>query len=169
MYLNLLKSLNRLHPRAWDFIQLTRMDKPIGIYLLLWPTLSALWIAAKGVPSLGNLLIFTLGVILTRAGGCAINDFADRKVDGHVKRTEQRPIAAGRISGKEALAVFGLLPVHEALHLLPAGGAGRGVFLGHPDGLHRRDRQPAGHGLVALYRQCAVDGGVRHLLRHDRP
>ena len=109
MYLNLLKSLNRLHPRAWDFIQLTRMDKPIGIYLLLWPTLSALWIAAKGVPSLGNLLIFTLGVILTRAGGCAINDFADRKVDGHVKRTEQRPLAAGRISGKEALTVFALL------------------------------------------------------------
>ena len=109
MYLNLLKSMNRLHPRAWDFLQLTRMDKPIGIYLLLWPTLSALWIAAKGVPSLSNLLIFTFGVVLTRAGGCAINDFADRKVDGHVKRTEQRPLAAGRISGKEALVVFALL------------------------------------------------------------
>ncbi|NBF18494.1 4-hydroxybenzoate octaprenyltransferase, partial [Pseudomonas sp. Fl4BN2] len=90
MYLSLLKSLNRLHPRAWDFLQLTRMDKPIGIYLLLWPTLVALWIAAQGKPSLSHVLIFTFGVILTRAGGCAINDFADRKVDGQVKRTDQR-------------------------------------------------------------------------------
>ena len=109
MYVRLLKSLNRLNPRAWDFIQLTRMDKPIGIYLLLWPTLWALWVAAKGVPSLSNLLIFVLGVILTRAGGCVINDFADRKVDGHVKRTEQRPLVSGKISSKEALVFFALL------------------------------------------------------------
>ena len=109
MYMRLLKSLNRLNPRAWDFIQLTRMDKPIGIYLLLWPTLWALWIAAKGVPSLSNLLIFVFGVILTRAAGCVINDFADRKVDGHVKRTEQRPMASGKISSKEALVFFALL------------------------------------------------------------
>ena len=109
MYTRLLKSLNRLNPRAWDFIQLTRMDKPIGIYLLLWPTLWALWVAAKGVPSLGNLLIFVLGVVLTRAAGCVINDFADRKVDGHVKRTEQRPMASGKISSKEALVFFALL------------------------------------------------------------
>ena len=109
MYLRLLKSLNRLNPRAWDFIQLTRMDKPIGIYLLLWPTLWALWVAAKGVPSLSNLLIFVFGVILTRAAGCVINDFADRKVDGHVKRTEQRPMASGKISSKEALVFFALL------------------------------------------------------------
>ncbi|MCU1725499.1 4-hydroxybenzoate octaprenyltransferase [Pseudomonas sp. 7P_10.2_Bac1] len=109
MYVSLLKSLNRLNPRAWDFIQLSRMDKPIGIYLLLWPTLWALWIAAKGVPSPGLLLIFVLGVILTRAGGCVINDFADRKVDGHVKRTEQRPLASGKITSKEALVFFALL------------------------------------------------------------
>ena len=109
MYTRLLKSLNRLNPRAWDFIQLTRMDKPIGIYLLLWPTLWALWVAAKGVPSLGNLLIFVLGVVLTRAAGCVINDFADRKVDGHVKRTEHRPMASGKISSKEALVFFALL------------------------------------------------------------
>ena len=109
MYTRLLKSLNRFNPRAWDFIQLTRMDKPIGIYLLLWPTLWALWVAAQGVPSLGNLLIFVLGVVLTRAAGCVINDFADRKVDGHVKRTEQRPMASGKISSKEALVFFALL------------------------------------------------------------
>ncbi|NBF00927.1 4-hydroxybenzoate octaprenyltransferase [Pseudomonas sp. Fl5BN2] len=109
MYLSLLKSLNRLHPRAWDFLQLTRMDKPIGIYLLLWPTLVALWIAAQGKPSLSHVLIFTFGVILTRAGGCAINDFADRKVDGQVKRTDQRPLATGKVSAKEALALFAIL------------------------------------------------------------
>lgn len=109
MYLSLLKSLNRLHPRAWDFIQLSRMDKPIGIYLLLWPTLTAVWIAAKGTPTVANVLIFLFGVVLMRAAGCAINDFADRKVDGHVKRTAERPLAAGRISGREALILFALL------------------------------------------------------------
>jgi len=109
MYLSALKSLNRLNPRAWDFIQLTRIDKPIGIYLLLWPTLWALWIAAKGMPSLSNLLIFVVGVFLMRAAGCVINDFADRKVDGHVKRTEQRPLASGKISSREALVLFSVL------------------------------------------------------------
>jgi 4-hydroxybenzoate polyprenyltransferase len=109
MYLTLLKSLNRLSPRAWDFVQLTRIDKPIGIYLLLWPTLWALWIAGQGAPSLGNFLIFVLGVFLMRAAGCVINDFADRKVDGHVKRTEQRPLASGKIRSKEALVLFAIL------------------------------------------------------------
>ncbi len=79
MYMQLLKSLNRLHPRAWDFVQLSRMDRPIGIYLLLWPTLSAVWIAGNGAPTLANVLIFGLGVVLMRAAGCCINDFADRK------------------------------------------------------------------------------------------
>jgi 4-hydroxybenzoate polyprenyltransferase len=111
MYLSLLKSLNRLHPRAWDFVQLTRIDKPIGIYLLLWPTLWALWIAGEGRPSLANGIIFVLGVIFMRAAGCVINDVADRKVDGHVKRTAQRPLASGRIRTREALALFAVLIV----------------------------------------------------------
>jgi len=109
MYTALLQSMNRLHPRAWDFIQLMRMEKPIGIYLLLWPTLSALWIAAQGAPSLQNLLIFTLGVILMRSAGCVINDFADRNFDGHVSRTQQRPLAAGRIKTREAWVLFAIL------------------------------------------------------------
>jgi 4-hydroxybenzoate polyprenyltransferase len=109
MYLSLLKSLNRLHPRCWDFIQLVRLDKPIGIYLLLWPTLSALWIAGDGSPSLKNVLIFTLGVILMRSAGCVINDFADRNFDGHVSRTRERPLAAKRIRTREAWALFALL------------------------------------------------------------
>ena len=109
MYLSLLKSVSRLHPRAWDFIQLMRIEKPIGIYLLLWPTLWALWIAGKGSPSLGNVLIFVIGVFLMRAAGCVINDFADRKVDGHVKRTEQRPLVSGKVTSKEALILFAVL------------------------------------------------------------
>jgi 4-hydroxybenzoate polyprenyltransferase len=118
MYLTFLKSLNRLNPRAWDFIQLMRVDKPIGIYLLLWPTLWALWIAGNGAPSVANVLIFVVGVFLMRAAGCVINDFADRKVDGHVKRTEQRPLVSGKVSSKEALVLFAVLVVGSFLLVL---------------------------------------------------
>jgi len=119
MSLSLLKPLARLHPRAQDFIDLTRLNRPIGIYLLLWPTLTALWIAAGGVPSLANLLIFSLGVVLTRSAGCAINDFADRRFDGHVARTRQRPLASGRMRPREALLTFaGLMLLAFALVLL---------------------------------------------------
>ncbi|BCG21938.1 4-hydroxybenzoate octaprenyltransferase [Pseudomonas tohonis] len=109
MYLKLLQSLNRLHPRAWDFVQLTRMDKPIGIYLLLWPTLWALWVAGEGRPSLKNVLVFVLGVVLMRAAGCVINDYADRHFDGHVSRTKARPLASGAIRPREALLFFAAL------------------------------------------------------------
>ena len=104
--------------RMQDFIQLTRMDKPIGTLLLLWPTLWALWIAAEGLPKLDVLLVFTLGVVLMRAAGCVINDFADRRVDGHVKRTENRPLAAGRISSRAALVFFFALIVLAFLLVL---------------------------------------------------
>lgn len=102
-------ALARLHPRATDFFQLMRLDRPIGTYLLLWPTLWALWLAAEGVPDLRVLVVFVLGVIFMRAAGCVINDFADRKIDGHVSRTRKRPLATGRISAKEALLTFGIL------------------------------------------------------------
>lgn len=85
---------------------LTRMDRPIGTLLLLWPTLWSLWIAAKGVPSIKNLVIFVLGVIVMRAAGCVINDFADRKIDGRVERTKNRPLATGAVSAREALGLF---------------------------------------------------------------
>ena len=91
------------------YMQLTRMDKPIGIYLLLWPTIWALVIAAGGLPDLGLSLIFIAGVILMRSAGCIINDYADRKVDGSVKRTNQRPLVAGTVTEKEALQLFALL------------------------------------------------------------
>lgn len=109
MFVALIKPLARLHPRAWDFIQLTRMDKPIGIYLLLWPTLWALWMASGGVPSAKNLVIFVLGTVLMRMAGCVINDFADRKLDGHVERTKARPLATGRITVREAWIAFFVL------------------------------------------------------------
>lgn len=87
-------------------MQLTRLDRPIGILLLLWPTLMALWIAAEGVPDIKLLLIFTLGVVLMRSAGCAINDFADRKIDGEVWRTENRPLATGILKPWQAVATF---------------------------------------------------------------
>lgn len=86
--------------------RLMRVEKPIGTYLLLWPAYWALWIASGGLPAYDILFIFTAGVFLTRSAGCVINDFADRKIDGHVKRTAQRPIPAGEVTAKEALILF---------------------------------------------------------------
>ena len=91
------------------YIALTRLNRPIGIYLLLWPTLWALWIAAEGIPDYKVLIIFILGTVLMRSAGCAINDYADRKVDGAVERTKNRPIVAGLISPKQALMTAALL------------------------------------------------------------
>jgi len=91
--------------RLWQYALLTRINRPIGTYLLLWPTLWALWLAAGGVPDLRVLIVFILGVILMRAAGCAVNDFADRRIDGHVARTVERPLATGAIHPGEALAV----------------------------------------------------------------
>ena len=89
--------------------QLMRLDKPVGTYLLLWPTLWALWLAAEGLPEWHLLLIFIAGVYLMRAAGCVINDYADRHIDGHVERTQQRPLATGQIDAKAALRLFASL------------------------------------------------------------
>lgn len=88
------------------YIRLMRADRPIGTWLLLWPTLWALWIASEGVPAPHLLIIFILGVFLTRSAGCVINDYADRHIDGHVKRTANRPLATGEVSEKEAIYLF---------------------------------------------------------------
>jgi 4-hydroxybenzoate polyprenyltransferase len=96
--------------KVYAFLQLTRMDRPIGALLLLWPTWWALWLAARDFPPIGPLVIFTLGVFAMRSAGCAINDYADRKLDPQVARTAGRPIASGRVTPREALMVFaGLL------------------------------------------------------------
>ena len=91
------------------YAKLVRLDKPIGILLLLWPALWALFIAANGIPDLTILIVFILGVVLTRSAGCAINDYADRNIDRFVGRTRDRPIAAGLIQPKEALVVCAVL------------------------------------------------------------
>ena len=91
------------------FWRLIRADKPIGWLLLLWPTWWALWMASGGIPRLDLLLIFTLGVWLTRSAGCVINDYADQWLDSHVSRTRNRPLVTGEISGKEALLLFAVL------------------------------------------------------------
>ena len=91
------------------YVRLMRLDKPIGIYLLLWPTIWALVMAADGIPPFGIAFIFIAGVVLMRSAGCIINDYADRKVDGSVKRTAQRPLVSGEVTEKEALQLFALL------------------------------------------------------------
>jgi 4-hydroxybenzoate polyprenyltransferase len=92
-----------------DYIALARLNRPVGIYLLLAPTLWALWMAAQGNPSIKLIIVFTLGVIIMRSAGCVINDVADRHVDPHVARTKNRPIAAGRITVLSAIIFFTIL------------------------------------------------------------
>ncbi|HND36854.1 MAG TPA: UbiA family prenyltransferase, partial [Nitrosomonas sp.] len=91
--------------RLIAYARLIRLDKPIGILLLLWPTLWGIWLAAEGTPDAMILFIFIAGTILMRSAGCAINDFADRRIDPHVERTKNRPLAVGVITAKEAVVV----------------------------------------------------------------
>jgi len=99
--------------------KLMRLDKPIGILLLLWPTLWALWIAAEGMPPWLVLVIFCLGTVLMRSAGCVINDYADRAFDPHVERTRDRPLAAGKVRPGEALALAAVLSALAFLLILP--------------------------------------------------
>ena len=92
-----------------DYVRLMRLNRPIGIWLLLWPTLWALWISARGKPHANVFIIFAVGTVLMRSAGCAVNDYADRSFDAHVKRTRDRPVAAGRLSSLEALVLFAVL------------------------------------------------------------
>jgi 4-hydroxybenzoate polyprenyltransferase len=91
--------------RLQQYLLLTRLNRPIGSFLLLWPTLWALWIAAEGMPSLHLLSVFVLGTFLSRSAGCVMNDYADRNIDTHVERTRNRPLTTGKVSNKEALIV----------------------------------------------------------------
>lgn len=109
---------DRHRQKAHDILVLTRMDRPIGALLLLWPTWWALWLAAGDFPPWKPLIIFTLGVFAMRAAGCAINDYADRKLDPQVARTAGRPIASGRVTPREALIVFASLLVFAFLLVL---------------------------------------------------
>ena len=120
--------------RLASYWKLMRADRPIGALLLLWPTWWALWLASGGLPAPWTLFVFTAGVWLTRSAGCVINDYADRWLDPHVKRTQDRPLATGAVSGRQALALFaGLMLVAFALVLtlnaLTIGLSFVGVFL----------------------------------------
>lgn len=97
--------MNKIRP----YISLTRIDRPVGIYLVLWPALWALWLASGGLPDLYILGVFVFGAILMRSAGCVINDYADRNFDGHVERTCNRPLATGEITPKQALLFFAVL------------------------------------------------------------
>jgi 4-hydroxybenzoate polyprenyltransferase len=150
--------------RLWAYVQLTRFDRPVGIELLLWPTLWAVWLAADGQPAWDIVLIFTLGAVLMRAAGCAINDLLIAMLMGQVERTKHRPLASGRISAKKRCVVFAVLvasecqfaaifahrsvvvvvwcigachalSVYEAVYLLAAVCVGGCVFVGNSDGI----------------------------------
>ncbi len=99
----------KIRERLTQYAYLMRLNKPIGIYLLLWPTLWALWIAGEGKPDFLVVSVFVLGVVLMRSAGCVINDYADRNIDPHVARTRDRPIASGKVAPQEALKLFGVL------------------------------------------------------------
>jgi len=99
----------QLRARLPHYAYLMRLNKPIGILLLLWPTLWALWLATNGRPDTKILFVFVAGVLLMRSAGCVVNDIADRHFDGHVKRTHRRPLVVGTVSVKEALILTGLL------------------------------------------------------------
>jgi 4-hydroxybenzoate polyprenyltransferase len=101
--------LPRIGERLQEYALLMRFDRPIGTWLLLWPTLWAVWLASDGRPRAGTFVVFTLGAVVMRAAGCVINDWADRRLDPHVARTRARPLAAGRVSPREALVLFALL------------------------------------------------------------
>ena len=99
-------SLNRLGKRFSGYARLTRLNKPVGIWLLLWPTLWALWIAGDGQPDELVFIVMIVGTIIARSAGCVINDYADRNLDGRVERTADRPIATGEVAPGEALILF---------------------------------------------------------------
>ena len=109
----------QLIERLGQYEKLMRLDKPIGILLLLWPTLWALWFSSFGTPDWRVVWIFVLGTVLMRSAGCVINDLADRKFDPHVARTKERPLASGKVTPKEALVLFGVLALCSFCVILP--------------------------------------------------
>ncbi|MDG1207018.1 MAG: 4-hydroxybenzoate octaprenyltransferase [Pseudomonadales bacterium] len=115
---NMLQEISSRYPKGLALVQIARLDKPIGINLLLWPTLSALWIAAEGFPGWHLLFVFVLGTVLTRSAGCVINDIADKDFDGYVERTQARPLANRRVSTKDAVIFMAALLLSALLLVL---------------------------------------------------
>lgn len=116
------QTLPGMSAKARAYAQLTRLNRPIGIWLLLWPVMWALWLSSNGVPDQKVFIIFVVGVVLTRSAGCAINDYADRNFDGHVQRTRDRPLVTGQLDPVEAIALciaLGLIALGLVLTLNP--------------------------------------------------
>ncbi len=113
------RSTLTLSERLTEYEKLMRLDKPIGILLLAWPTLWGLWLSSLGKPDFMVLWVFIIGTVLMRSAGCVVNDYADRNFDPHVERTKNRPLAAGRVSTKEALILAGVLALSAFLLILP--------------------------------------------------
>ena len=111
-------STHTQNPSISDYLRLMRLDRPVGTLLLLWPTLAALVMAANSIPPLELILIFTLGTFVMRSAGCVINDYADRNLDGAVKRTKERPLVTGAVSERQALALFSGLIICAGLLIL---------------------------------------------------
>ncbi|HNA82187.1 MAG TPA: UbiA family prenyltransferase, partial [Thiobacillaceae bacterium] len=109
----------KLSERLTEYEKLMRLDKPIGILLLAWPTLWGLWLSSAGKPDAVVFWVFALGVVLMRSAGCVINDYADRHFDPHVERTRNRPLAAGRVGEREALILAAALALASFLLILP--------------------------------------------------
>lgn len=107
-----------MNPRLATYLELMRLDRPVGTLLLLWPTLAALWLAADGMPPWHLVAVFSVGTFVMRSAGCVINDYADRGWDRHVERTQERPLTTGRVSEREALGLFAGLVVVAAVLLV---------------------------------------------------
>ena len=189
-------NLSILDHSKWPaLLKVARLDRPIGSLLLLWPTLAALWIAAEGTPSLHLLIVFSLGTLLTRSAGCVVNDLADQKLDGHVKRTALRPLATGEIVSRDAIefmvllllislglvlttnlmtivwaigavAAAGIYPFFEANHAPAASGSGDCVFLRYSDGLCCYGRTNHGRDWPLILGESHLGHRLRHLLCH---
>ncbi len=182
-----------MHPRLIGkltvYTQLMRLDRPIGTLLLLYPTIWAIWIASNGKPDLLTIIMFTIGTFLMRSAGCVINDWADRKFDGHVARTHLRPAARGLVSKKEVYKLTGFLCILAALCLIPFDYKtwimaipavflafsypymkrffsdttilfGFGVFIWDSDGVCGDNGEIVGVGVVAVCGERVLDVGV---------
>ena len=186
-----------LYTKLPAFAELTRVNKPIGIYLLLWPTISALWIAEEGFPRFSLLFIFVAGTALMRSAGCCVNDFADHKIDGKVARTQRRPLATGSLTRKDAflcfaalsLISFGLvlitnertivlvicrrctcrdIPVHETIHTLAPVSSRNRLLLGNIDGFLRINRRCSSACLSLIRSKLFVDCCLRYTVFDGR-
>ena len=184
--------------RLRQYALLTRLHRPIGIYLLVWPMLWSLWWAAQGVPDLKVLAVFLLGAVLMRSAGCAINDFADRDLDGHVARTSSRPLATGAIRPWEAVLLFAVLtalafalvltmntltiwlslggvvlavvyPFSKRYTHLPQLVLGAAFRMGSAHGVGSTDGRTRPCALAHLYCSGVVGGNLRHLVCDGRP